>query len=226
MPADERFANPERSHDIRRRGGEFIAGIGSPGRFIGPLQRLASGLFVAPGEEQQRQRADRRENPHPRVNEEGDEDVNRAPGCIEHAEDRGAAQRLAKNVEFAHDLLGQALRPGSGPNERCVEDRVRQDAVEPDAGAHQQARANRIENRKSRQAEDEDDGQEQQSRPALRRDYAVVNLQHVQHRHDEQQVEKRAEHGRIEEMPAARAKRGRHDLVLGKRRQAYQYSSP
>ncbi len=81
--------------------------------------------FIAPGQEYAEAGANQREDADPRMNEGGDQDVDGDPRRIEKPEHHRARQRLAEHVEFAHDLLGDPLRPHFRTSERGVEDRAR-----------------------------------------------------------------------------------------------------
>ena len=205
MAADQRIAQPQRADHVRSGHRRIIDCVAAPGGGIGFLEPVAVGDFAAPRERDDHQRADQREHADPRMNEKGDEQIDRHPGCVEHAEHRRSGQRLAQRVELAHRLARQPLA-AVGLDQSGAHDRGGQRLVDLDAGADEQPRADRLHRGQRCERNDQDDGQEQQGHAPLRGHDAVVDLEHVEHRRDEQQVEHCAEQGRISEVTATSGK--------------------
>lgn len=169
---------------------------GFPGGAVGGVERPAGGDLVEEGEAEDGAAAQERHPPEPGMEDEAGDEEDRRPGQVAEGQDSSARQELPQHVHVPQRRL--MLR--AGPEQRSamggIEDRVRDLSIEDHAAAHQQPRAQHLQRCVDREAERRDQGEPDQRRLVATGQHPVVDLQHVERAHEEQEVgEEPEDHG-------------------------------
>ena len=163
------------------------------------FEALAGQLLVEIAQAQQQQRADQGNDTENGVKQGDDHQVDRQPRRVEQREDAGARQESAQRVHVA-----QAEAVVRCPRSAGIRQQPRQHlrpelAIQRHPGAGQQPRTQQVEHHHDQQADKRADREHHQRLIATAGDDPVEHLQHVQRRHQQQQVDEEAEQPRVEE---------------------------
>ena len=209
LAGDEGLAHAQRAHDLGLGGDGLLGGIGLGGGLGGGLDAGLGRPFVQDRQHEEDRAADQGQHAERPVQHEAEQQIDRRPGDVAQRQRALAAEARAEGVEVPHGL--GHLGPGFLGADDPVQDRSGEKAIETQAGADQDARANVVERRQGGEREGDHHGHEQQGQNAPRRHDAVVDLHHVEGRGEVQDVDEGREAEGEQEVPAA----GLHGLREG-----------
>ena len=133
----------EGGHDLGVAEARLGEGEALGARVVAFAQRPAGQRLVRQGQADQERGGPQRERAEQGVEHEDDGDVERRPGKIEHRLQAAARHELAQRVEIAERLAAQPAVAAC--RDRCRDQAVGEDGVQPQAGAAEQARAHQVE---------------------------------------------------------------------------------
>ena len=168
------------------------------------LQWLARESFVGDRQDQEDQRADERHQSEQRMKQADDDDVDGNPGDVEEREDRGAGEERAQNRNVPQRMLGIVRRRPTAAGQHLAQHDGAERLVESDCPARQELGADEVQRCHHHEGHHREHGQHDQRFVAAARHDAIEHLQHVDCRHDQQQVDHQAEQtGKKEERAEA-----------------------
>jgi hypothetical protein len=174
-------------------------GVGLDRHRVGLGQRRLGDAFVDHGQQHQQHGAGQRKRAQHRLEDEDHDQVDREPGRVEKGEQRIPGKELADAGQIRQRLarvaagLLQVLLEGGGVHALAQPD------VELGTDAHQHERTDQFQAAHEQVGADDQQGQHQQRDFVAAGQHAVVHLQHVQRRRQQQQVDDRAERADREE---------------------------
>jgi hypothetical protein len=177
------------------------AALGLVGGIAGLAVRLrqvgARGQLAPHRQQHQQQRRQHGHGTKPRVEQEHHTDVQGQPRRVEKGEEPGPGEELPQLEQVTQRLGGCHLAAaGLRLLEDGLEGAAGEQMIEPRTGHDQDLRAHPFEPAHQDEQEDRHQRQHEQRRFAAAAEYPVVDLQHVQRRHQQQHIDEEAEKAR------------------------------
>ena len=163
------------------------------GRLVGVGQRLAGGHFGQVSQAKQQQRADQHHQPQQRVEHEAHQQINRHPRRIKEGEQAIAGQKLTHTGQIVNGLRRVAASALEVAFKRSGEHALVKLHVQAIAHADQHRRARQLQQLHQRVQAQRHQREHQQRGFVAAGQHAVIDLQHVNGRHQPQQVDDKAE---------------------------------
>lgn len=173
-------AHSQRADDLRHGDRRVVGGVGQGGGLAAVGRALAGAALIGQGQDRQHTASGHDQAAEERMDNEGDDQVDRRPGDIHQGDGGGARQGGAQGVEVAHGLgRGWFARREPAPHHQMIQNRACKGAVQAQRRPAHHPVPRGVERRQGGQGEADDDGQPRQGQHAAAGHHPIIDLHHV-----------------------------------------------